>query len=186
MCLRAKRISISSKNVRWLYGAWRIECHRMRPCVSLSLAALSLPLMISAALPPPAELPANPQPPDLLTMRSGERVATKADWESKRAPELRTLVQHYEYGVMPPQPERFEVTLIREDKQALGGKATLRELDVRCTKPDARIHLMVVVPNARSKPAPCFLGLNFSGNYALLEDPQIQMPQGYVSDRYAG
>src|SRR5687768_2100089 len=104
MCPRAKRIFISSKNVRWLYGASSIESDRMRPSASLSLVAiLSLPLMISAALPPPADLPANPQPPDLLTMRSGERVATKTDWESKRAPELRTLVQHYEYGVMPPK-----------------------------------------------------------------------------------
>ena len=143
-------------------------------------------LMISAALPTPSELPVNPQPPDLLTLMNGDRVTSKADWQNKRAPELRTLVQHYEYGVLPPKPERMEAKLIREDKQALDGKATLREFDVRCTNPDARIHLMVVVPNARQKPAPCFLGLNFSGNYALLDDPKIQMPEGYVSDKYAG
>jgi len=150
------------------------------------LAITSLPLMISAALPTPSELPVNPQPPDLLTLMNGDRVTSKADWQNKRAPELRTLVQHYEYGVLPPKPERMEAKLIREDKQALDGKATLREFDVRCTNPDARIHLMVVVPNARQKPAPCFLGLNFSGNYALLDDPKIQMPEGYVSDKYAG
>lgn len=152
----------------------------------LAASFLFPPLIMSAALPPPADLPANPQPPDLLTMLNGDRIASKADWENKRAPELRLLVQHYEYGVMPPKPARLEAKLIREDKQALGGKGTLREFDVRCTSPDARIHLMVVVPNARQKPAPCFLGLNFSGNYALLDDPQIQMPQGYVSDKYAG
>jgi dienelactone hydrolase len=158
----------------------------MRLPVTL-LAVVFLPLtMMSAALPPPAELPARPEPPDLLTMLNGDRVANKADWIERRAPELRLLVQHYEYGLMPKKPERMEAKLIREDKQALNGKATLREFDVHCTHPDARIHLMVVVPNQRTKPAPCFLGLNFSGNYALLNDPKIQMPQGYVSDKYAG
>src|SRR4029079_2630885 len=147
MCPPAKRTSISSKNAHWLYERGRVESSSMRLPAAL-LALTSLPLMISAALPPPAQLPANPQPPDLLTMMNGDRVTSKADWQNKRAPELRTLVQHYEYGVMPPKAERREAKLIREDKQALDGKATLREFDVHCTNPDARIHLMVVVPNA--------------------------------------
>jgi len=161
----------------------------MRPLFAgslLFLFLLQVASMIAADFPDPAQLPAEPQLPDLLLLRDGQRVTTKEAWLAQRAPELRALVQHYEYGVMPPKPEKLEARVLRVDKEALGGKATLKEIDVRTTKPDAQVHLMVVVPNARQKPVPCFLGLNFAGNYALLNDPVIQMPKGWVPERYSG
>ncbi|MDB6154617.1 MAG: hypothetical protein JWL90_3070, partial [Chthoniobacteraceae bacterium] len=103
-------------------------------------------------------------------------VETKEQWTTVRAPELRRLVLNYEYGVLPAKPEQFESKVLRVDKNAFGGKATLKELEIRCTKPDARVHLMVVVPNKAGKPAACFLGMNFNGNYALVNDPLVQMP----------
>src|SRR4051794_31187745 len=124
---------------------------------------LALPAaMIAADFPNPAQLPSQPEPPDLLLLPSGQHVKTKEQWQQQRAPELRALVQHYEYGVMPAKPEHLEGKIIRADKQALGGKATLKEVEVHASKPDAQVHLMIVVPNGRQKPAPCFLGLNFS------------------------
>src|SRR5205823_13706908 len=32
------------------------------------------------------------------------------------------------------------------------------------------------VPNARKRPAPVFIGMNFSGNHALVNDPGIRLP----------
>lgn len=146
---------------------------------ALSLAA--------APFPDPTELPAQPQLPDLLTMRDGTRVTTKEQWLTQRAPELRALVQHYEYGVMPAKPAGFDAKVIRTDANALGGKATLKEIEIRTTQPDATVDLLVVVPNKKSGPAPCFLGMNFYGNYALLPDPQIRAPRGWVnSSRFGG
>ena len=141
-------------------------------------------VMSAAEFPDPEQLPAQPELPDLLMLRNRERVMTKEQWREQRAPELRALVQHYEYGVMPPKPVFTTAKTLRVDKQALGGKATLKEIEVPGLK-GVQIHLMIVVPNARQKPAPCFLGLNFSGNYALLNDPQVQMPKGWVPDKYA-
>jgi len=178
-----------------LLGGSRSKCalafaqraRRTFPMRFLPLFALLPAAMIAAEpFPEPAQLPAQAQLPDPLLMRNGERVATKAQWIEQRAPELRALVQHYEYGLTPPRPEGFEAKVLRVDEAALGGKATLKEIEVRCTQPDAKIHLLVVTPNAKDQPAPCFLGLNFSGNYALLADPLIRMPEGWVSEKYAG
>jgi hypothetical protein len=88
------------------------------------------------------------------------------------------------YGQQPPAV-RVNGTILRTDPAAFSGKATLKEVAVNLGQ-DAPVHLLIVVPNQRAKPAPCFLGLNFSGNYALVADPLVQMPQGWVSEKYAG
>jgi dienelactone hydrolase len=138
----------------------------------------------AADFPAPAALPANPEPPDPLMLRDGTAVKTADDWKTRRVPELRALFQHYMYGRVPAA-RPISSKIIRTDAAALGGKATLKEVHVDLGG-DAPVHLMIVTPNRRTAPAPCFLGLNFSGNYALLADPLIEMPRGWVSERYAG
>jgi len=134
-------------------------------------------------LPEPAALPASATLPDPLVSLNGDRIATRAAWLEKRAPELRRLFQNYEYGAMPA-PAKFEAKLVREDKSALGGKATLREITLRLAFPEgAQINLILITPNAAKKPAPVFLGLNFNGNLALLPDPQIGVPPGWKSKK---
>jgi len=39
-----------------------------------------------------------------------------------------------------------------------------------------QIHLLLVAPNHRSKPAPVFVGLNFCGNHTVLADPVVSLP----------
>ena len=150
------------------------------PAVSLLLAVSTF----AAEFPPPEKLPSVPTLPDAQVMSDGTRVATKDEWLTKRAPELRALFAHYMYGERP-QPRAVTSKIIREDKTALGGKATLREVLVDCGL-GAPVHLMIVLPNTRTKAAPCFLGMNFHGNYQLLDDPKIQMPQGWVGDKFPG
>ena len=54
-----------------------------------------------AAYPDPQSLPANASLPDALVAADGQRVTTREAWQEKRAPELRRLFQHYEYGAWP-------------------------------------------------------------------------------------
>jgi hypothetical protein len=145
------------------------------------LATLVTASALAAELPPPSDFPEVPFP-DVLTMRDGSKVTTVEDWKTKRAPELRALFQHYMYG-KNPAPVAVNAVLLREDKSALGGKATLRELEVQCGLA-APVHLMVAFPNKREKPAACFLGMNFRGNYQLLDDPAIALPRGWVGDKF--
>ena len=135
--------------------------------------------------PAPDALPAHPALPDPLTTFLGQPVKTPEDWTKLRAPELRALFQHYMYGRRPAQVHGGAGKVIREDKAALGGKATLREVLVDCGLASP-VHLLVVIPNTRAKPAACFLGMNFNGNYQLLDDPKIQMPRGFVRESFPG
>ncbi len=134
----------------------------------------------------PAQLPPAPALPEALVGQNGERISTKEQWTAQRAPELRQLFQYYEYGYLPAAPAKVEGKVVREDATAFGGKATLREVTLSWGAPDAAIHLLLVVPNARPKPAPVFLGLNFTGNHTLVADPLVQPPAGWMSERAAG
>ena len=130
--------------------------------------------------PEPADLPEHAALPDPLTTMLGVPVKTREDWEKDRAPELRRLFQYYMYGQMPAKPARFDAKIVREDKAALGGKATLREIAIRCTAPDVNTHLLLLIPNKRTAPEPVFLGINFNGNHTLLADPKIALPASWM------
>ena len=154
----------------------------------MKLPALLTPLLVASSLaadfPVPEKLPSVATLPDPLVMRDGTLVKTKEQWLTKRAPELRALFEHYMYGARP-EPRPVSGKIIREDKAALSGKATLREVLVDCGLA-APVHLLVVVPNQRTKPAACFLGMNFNGNYQLLDDPKIQIVQGWTREIFPG
>ena len=156
------------------------------PLLFLLTAPLALadcePTLVTPAklFPDPADLPAWAALPDPLVTMLGAPVKTRADWEKDRAPELRRLFQYYMYGQMPAKPVGFAARVIREDKAALDGKATLREIAISCASPKVEAHLLLLVPNKRTGPAPVFLGINFNGNHALLADPLIQLPQSWM------
>ena len=154
------------------------------PRAVLFLSAMTAAASLHAddsAFPDPSTLPLNFQLPDPLVASDGQRITTREAWETKRAPELRRLFQHYEYGTFPA-PAKFEAKVTREDKGALGGKATLREITLSLAQPEgAEIHLLLVTPNGAAKPSPVFLGLNFNGNLALLPDSAIAIPPHWKS-----
>ncbi|WP_435008195.1 alpha/beta hydrolase family protein [Tundrisphaera lichenicola] len=133
--------------------------------------------MAEAGFPEPAQLPSHPGLPDPLVMFDGSRVSTPEQWTERRRPELKALFQHYMYGNLPAAPPSVQGTVDREDRNYLGGKATKKEVTIAFGPPATpKIHLLLVVPNKRSKPAPVFLGLNFQGNHAAIDDPTIALP----------
>lgn len=128
----------------------------------------------------PAAEALTPQPefPDPLRLLNGDRVNRPEQWQQARRPELKALFQHYMYGNFPPAPKNIEARLEREDRQYFGGKATKKELTLRFGPPATpSIHLLLVVPNKRTGPAPVFVGLNFCGNHTLVDDPTIPVPE---------
>jgi hypothetical protein len=153
-------------------------------CSVLPLAAILFAVPSARAeFPAVADLPSRPDLPDPLVMFNGERVSSKEQWVSKRRLELRELFQYYMYGYAPPVPEKVEGKVEREDPEALGGKATLREVTIAFGRPDVpKIHLLLVLPNElRSKqPAPVFVGMNFCGNHALVKDPRVALPTAWI------
>ena len=140
----------------------------------------------AADFPPPDKLPANPEMPNPLVMLDGTKITTKADWEAKRRPELKELFEHYMYGNYPAKPEKVTAKVLFEDAKALGGKGTLREVEITFGPPEwPKIYLLVAVPNGKT-PAPCFFGPNFGGNHLLTADEKVRIPTVWVPDRYPG
>jgi hypothetical protein len=143
--------------------------------------ALSLGAFVMADFPPVDKLPERAELPDPLVALDGTKIATKEAWLQKRAPELKELFQHYMYGVLPPRPDNTSFKVERVDPQALGGKATLKEVTISFGPPSTpKLNLLLVVPNKRSGPAPVIFGLNFSGNHTVLADPKIKLPTTWM------
>jgi len=132
------------------------------------------------SFPPAPALPPRPEAPDPLVMLDGAPVRTKKDWLDKRRPQLKALFQHYMYGWFPPA---VKVTgkVTYTDEIFFGGKATLKLATISLGRAAApQIHLLTLVPNRRTKPAPVFLGMNFCGNHALLADPHVPLPEAWM------
>jgi hypothetical protein len=127
------------------------------------------------------KLPAQKDMPDPLVMRNGQRVTTREQWVKERRPELKRLFQHYMYGYAPPAPKHVEYKVERVDPKALGGKATLKEITILLAGADGpKVHLLLVVPNKRTGPAPVFVGVNFCGNHAVLDDPRMHLSTAWM------
>lgn len=129
----------------------------------------------AAALPSFDKLPERAEPPDPLKMLDGTPVTTSEQWKTKRRPELKALFQHYMYGYMPEAPG-ITAELKRQDAVALGGKATLKQIEIRIKglpENAPRIHLALFIPNKAKSPAPVFLALNSAGNHTVCDFPGL-------------
>jgi hypothetical protein len=156
---------------------------------SLLLAVASV--LVSNAwaddFPPVSQLEGRPEMPDPLTMLDGAKVISREQWESERRPELKKLFQHYMYGFLPPRPEHVAISTT-EPKPCMNGKAILRQATIAFLQPKLKqqLHLLVITPAKSKSPPPVFLGMNFCGNHAVLDDPAIDLPTGWVYAKCAG
>jgi len=152
----------------------------------LGTGLCSLLLAADASFPEPNKLPVQKDLPDPLLL-NGEKITTKDQWIKQRRPELKAQFEHYMYGKAPAAPSKVEAKVEREDPKAFGGKATLKEITLTFGPPDCpKINLLLVVPNNRKAPAPAFVGMNFSGNHALVKDPAVRIPTQWIYDRQPG
>ena len=101
--------------------------------------------VLAADFPPPDKLPSKPELPDPTVSLDGRKVTTVREWEAKRRPELKALFEHYMYGKYPAKPEKVTAKLLFEDAKALGGKGTLREVEITFGPPEW--------PNASDRPS---------------------------------
>jgi hypothetical protein len=120
--------------------------------------------------------------PDPLTMSDGSKVTTKEDWITKRKPELRELFQAHMYGRYPTVKTTVSGKVLYEDKAAFDGLATLQEVELSLGIKDCPpMYLLIAVPNNRTtEGSPVFVGLNFDGNHAHLDDKKIRLPTGWM------
>jgi dienelactone hydrolase len=97
--------------------------------------------------------------PDLLTAAEGKLVATADDWQRIRRPEILELFRKHVYGRVPSTPYQKSFKVVNEDRNAMNGAATFKQVDITITSDGKSlvIHLVLFVPNKASKPVPAFL-----------------------------
>jgi hypothetical protein len=120
--------------------------------------------------------------PDPLVLADGGRVADADTWRSRRRPEILRLFERYVYGKAPGRPEDMKFHVNSADDDALGGKATRKQVSVRFTgRPDGpQMDLLIYLPKAAKKPLPLFVGLNFRGNHTVTDDPAVSITEAWV------
>lgn len=115
--------------------------------------------------------------PDPLICADGTKVTDAKTWQTKRRAEVFGLFQTHVYGRSPAPPANLVYEVTKTDPQALGGKATRKEVAIYLTgkKDGPRLDLQLYVPNGAKGPVPAFLGCNFNGNHAVHADPSITL-----------
>ena len=100
--------------------------------------------------------------PDVLTDSKGKKITTAKEWQEYRRAEVLELFKVHMFGRSPGRPEKLSFKTVSENKGALDGTATAREVDVVIEKDGKNVTIRVnlIVPNKREKPAPAFLLIN--------------------------
>lgn len=120
--------------------------------------------------------------PDPLVCTDGTKVKNKKMWMQRRRPELLEMFETQMYGKAPAAPSGMRFKLLGEDKTALEGLATRKEVKIVFDKKRS-VTLLMYVPNAVKK-APVFLGINFYGNQTIASDSAITAPDDATLKKY--
>lgn len=103
--------------------------------------------------------------PNPLLAGDGSYINKVRKWEKNRRPEILELFKKYVYGKVPNTPYEISFNLKSEDKNAMNGKATLKQVDINIST-DTQflvIHLNFFIPNNSRRPAPLFFLINNRG-----------------------
>ena len=135
-----------------------------------------------------AKMPAFTLPDPLMT-DAGRPVTDAKIWWEQRRPEILALYESEMYGRTPGFSQahaellrnpRIEVRA--EKKNALNGKAIRREVRLHFTnKADGPfIDVLLYLPAAAKRPVPAFMMLNFAGNHAITDEPDVLLCESWM------
>lgn len=126
--------------------------------------------------------------PDPLVLPNGKSIEDAKTWEKKGRPAVLQLFTEHVYGRAPGRPAGMKFHTWSYDRQALGGKATRKEVILYLTGKTngPSIELLIYQPNQALKPVPVFLGMNYFGNQSVHPDPGIKITERWLRQDKAG
>jgi len=103
--------------------------------------------------------------PDALTTLDGRKVTNSKLWTKVRRNEILELFRENVYGRVPNTPYSKSFKVVNEDRNAMGGAATLKKIEITigAEKGSLVIHLTLFVPNNVPKPVPVYLLIDNRG-----------------------
>lgn len=136
--------------------------------------------------------------PDPLQCEDGSRIENAFDWMTRRRPEVLRIFMNEEYGFVPPRPHSMHFETLSVKDNALDGLAIRKEIRLHFAMNNGRKHaadMLLYIPKNAAGPVPVFLGLNFGGNQATTDEPdvavsgirmpeQTALPRGVQSTRW--
>lgn len=113
--------------------------------------------------------------PELLINNDGTPVKTIEQWENIRRPKLFEYFSSFEYGRTPDDRIAVTYEVIKENPNALNGKATAKQVIFRFFNGEKEIEalLLLHIPNHREGKVPVIVGYNFQGNHSTTSDSTI-------------
>lgn len=116
--------------------------------------------------------------PDPLQKEDGSRISTPVEWMDFQRRKILDLFKAVEYGEELPRPDKLEFKILAEKKDALGGLALRREIEIVCSMRNGKSHsfiMLLYIPSAAAEKGkvPVFLGLNFKGNHATTAEEDV-------------
>jgi len=120
--------------------------------------------------------------PDPLLSKDGTRIMDATSWRANRRNEILRDFRDHMYGHTPELPVKLRAQVVATRPDAVGGLATRTIVKLHFfDDPKApHIELMYYIPNKKSMPVPMFLGLSFTGNASIDDDPAIPLPTGWM------
>ena len=103
--------------------------------------------------------------PEVLMTIDGRKVISPRLWNKVRRPEILELFRKNVYGRVPVTPYKQSFMVVNQDKTAMNGAATLKQVDITITAEGKSlvIHLTLFTPNQAKKPVPAFLLIDNRG-----------------------
>ena len=126
--------------------------------------------------------------PDPLHLPGKAGVTSKGAWNKEQRPYIYHLFEENVYGRFPVKELNIRSRLMEEDKHALHGKATRKQVRLFFHPTDSSVYtdLLIYTPNADTKPVAVFVGYNFSGNHTVQSEPEILVTSSWVSPNGKG
>lgn len=104
--------------------------------------------------------------PPLLVTAEGERITTPEEWRTVRRPQILSLFSNLVYGRVPEplSPIATEYNIVATDPTFMNGKATRNDVEIRFRNEqgEAKMLILVYVPNNVDGPVPAFMKHSFN------------------------
>jgi hypothetical protein len=126
--------------------------------------------------------------PDVLKMPNGKEVKNKDEWNKIQRPYIYHLYEENQFGRYPTKKIAIRYRLLETDNHALDGTATRKQVRLYLHPTDTTVYtdVLMYLPNNAKKPAPVFVGYNFSGNQAIQTDGKILLTKSWLYGKTKG
>jgi hypothetical protein len=103
--------------------------------------------------------------PEVLADKSGKRINSANEWTKVRRTEILKMLEENVFGKVPSTPWTESFRIVNEDKNAINGTATLKQVEITISSGGRSlpINLTLFIPNKVKKPVPVFLLIDNRG-----------------------